>query len=384
MEKNNLTLFEASSVIAGLGVGGGIMAVPYLASKNGSVTALLIIVFAYLVSLLLHFMVAELVMREQGQHQLVELMRKYVFKGKIGGILTWGFFALLASGIFFLLAGYITGCAEILFKLFKVPLIPGKIATYLVAAGVVFFGLKAIGVIEKYAIAGIAIIVVIMASGSITHLEHSIPAFGGNVNQALALFGMVMFSFGCWFSIPQAVEGLTDRPHLVPWSIVIGIGMNLTFIIVITYMAIWSSEEVSTIAITNWGEAVGSWAFVLGSVAVFLAMLTSYWAFSYALAIIIKERLQYGFKLSWLLATLPTVILAVSGLTGFLGFLRITGGLTAVLITILVIPALRGVRNHTRNDKESFSIGFWGGPVFQVIVVLSYLCMAIGSMIPVE
>jgi len=384
MNQKNLTLFEASSIIAGLGVGGGIMAVPYLASKNGSLTSLLIIVFAYLVSLLLHFMVAELVMREGGHHQLVELMKKYVFKGKIGVVMTWLFFFLLASGIIFLLAGYITGCATIILELVNMPMIAAEILVYLLAAGVVFFGLKVIGIIEKYAIAGIAILILIMSIGSFGHLQNSVAAFSGDVNEALALFGMVMFSFGCWFSIPQAVEGLSDRPQLVPWSIVFGIGINLIFVVVITFMAIWASDKVSVIAITSWGEAVGNWAFILGSVSVLLAMLTSYWAFSYALAVIIKERLEYGFRLSWLLATFPTLLLATSGLTGFLGFLRITGGLTAVLITILVVPALRGVRSSTGNDSDTFSIGAWGGPVFQAIVVLAYLGMAIGSMIPVE
>ncbi|MFH2128870.1 MAG: hypothetical protein ABIK68_00740 [bacterium] len=41
-----LSLFEASSIVAGLGVGGGIMAVPFLASLNGLVPVILILIAA--------------------------------------------------------------------------------------------------------------------------------------------------------------------------------------------------------------------------------------------------------------------------------------------------------------------------------------------------
>ena len=59
-----LTLFEAASVVAGLGFGGGVMAMPYLASLNGIVELIITAVAAYAFSVLLALMVVEFVLRE--------------------------------------------------------------------------------------------------------------------------------------------------------------------------------------------------------------------------------------------------------------------------------------------------------------------------------
>jgi amino acid permease len=80
MKTKDLSLFEASSFVAGLGVGGGIMAVPFLASLNGLVPVVLILVLAYGLSLLLHLMITEMVMRDVEGTQLVETFGKFLFR----------------------------------------------------------------------------------------------------------------------------------------------------------------------------------------------------------------------------------------------------------------------------------------------------------------
>ncbi len=380
----DLTLFEASSVVAGLGVGGGIMAVPYLAGLNGIFQVLLIMLFAYFISAVLHLMVAETVLRGGGQLQLVELFGKYLFRGRAGPALTWIFFALIVITFFSLLAGYIAGCGEIIHELAGIPDWAGQVITYAVAAGIVFFGLKAIGVSEKYAIIGIAVLLAALSVGSLGKPFRSIPLLHGGTKEALALYGMVMFSFACFFSIPQAVEGLSRKRELIPWSVTLGIGINFAFVLTLTAMAMLVSEEVTKIAIIGWGEAVGKWALALGSLSAFLAMLTSYWAVSYALAVIVKERLSWSYRASWLAATLPTIAIALSGLTDFLGFMRITGGAVAVMVAVMVVPALRASRREGRTGEDVFSMGVLGGTALQAAVILAYLIMAVGSMVPLE
>ena len=108
-----LTLFEAAAVVAGLGFGGGVMAVPYLASLNGILELVLTAVVAYGFSMLLHLMVVEVVLREDKPQQLVEMFGKYVFKQTWWGkTLTWVIFALVLVTFYALLAGYIVGCAD--------------------------------------------------------------------------------------------------------------------------------------------------------------------------------------------------------------------------------------------------------------------------------
>ena len=55
-----LSVWEATSIIIGHSIGGGIMAVPFLAARNSFVSVVLIILAAFFCNVLLHFMIAEL------------------------------------------------------------------------------------------------------------------------------------------------------------------------------------------------------------------------------------------------------------------------------------------------------------------------------------
>ncbi|MDJ0762198.1 MAG: aromatic amino acid transport family protein [Myxococcota bacterium] len=384
MDKKNLTLFEAAALIAGLGVGGGVMAVPQLAALNGIIPIVAVAVGAYFLSLLLHLMVAEMVVREGSDQQLVELFGKYLFRGRFGKLLTWVFFLLVALVFYALLAGYLVGCGEILVALFNLPLWVGEIVVYGAAAGVVFFGIKAIGLSEKVAVLGVAAILLVLSVGSFAVDFNQVPILGGSAGKLLALYGMIMFGFSCFFSIPQAVEGLGWNKKLVPRAVALGIGINLTFVVTITVMSLLVSETVSEVAVTGWCVAIGPWALYLGGAVAFMAMLTSYWSVSYALSVIIRERLKLKDRVSWLIATAPTVLVAISGLTGFLGFMKIAGGAVAVMVAILVVPAWRRSRQVVPYQGLAFQLDWLAHPGFQVLVIAAYVLMAAGSVVSVE
>ena len=104
METSNassrLTFWEASSIIIGHGIGAGILSVPYLASRSCWWDILWIAAAAYLVNLLLHFMIAELSYNNGGA-QFIRCFERELFVGKIGKLLTWVAFALLANEYLF-------------------------------------------------------------------------------------------------------------------------------------------------------------------------------------------------------------------------------------------------------------------------------------------
>lgn len=383
--KKKLTLFEASSIVAGLGIGGGIMAVPYLASLNGIISVISITLAAYGLSVVLHLMIAEVVLRDEETRQIVEIFGKYLFmKTWWGAVLMWTFFILIVVTFFSLLAAYIIGCAEILGSLIGVPMTAGVFIIYALAAGVVFFGLKAIGISEKYTISGMGLLLIVLLIGSLDLPHNSIPLFSTGIDKPVALYGMVMFSFACFFSIPQAAEGLSWNRKMVPWAVVLGIGINFCFVLIVTLLTVYVSKEVTKVAIIGWGKAIGTWASITGSVFILLAMFTSFWTVSYALAVVLKERLDWGDQKAWLVSTLPALLLALSGLSGFLGFMRLAGGAMAVLVALLIIPALRISRKDYDGQEPVFLMGLWGNSFFQLLVIAAYIVMAVGSMVPVE
>ncbi len=377
----DLTLFEAASIVTGYGIGGGVMAVPYLASLNGLLPFLGLLTCAFCLSILFHLMLAEIMMRDSSSNQLVEIFDKYLFRGKGGVFFTWTFFILILLAFITNLSAYIAGGGEILRDLLGIPLTAGHTIVYLIAAGVVFFGLKAIGLSEKFAVFGIMILVAILAAASVFfpfNLELINPI---SYKEPLALFGMIMFSFTSLFSVPQAVEGLQWNKKNIPRAIVMGIFINLCIVVTVSIAAMGVSETVTRIAITGWSQALGNWAFILGSIFVLLAMLTSYWSISFAMAVIVKERLQWSDRMSWLVATLPTFVIVILKISDFLGFMRIAGGAIALIIAILIIPTYHGAKKHGDVSNPSWQMGGLGHWFFQLVIVLGFILMSAGSLI---
>jgi len=384
MENNKLSLFEASSIIAGLGIGGGIMAVPYLASLNGLVPILLVFACAYGLSLLLHLMITEMIMRDKQTLQLVETFSLYLFKSKLGGIFTWLLFVLVVLNFYALLAAFLIGAGQIITNVSPMPSWCAQLIVYIFAAGPILFGLKALGVSEKIGIAGIIALVVIFVIGAMTVPFNSLNLISFSSKGTLALYGMIMFTLSCFFSIPQVAKGLSHNKKLIPKAVILGISINLLLVSLITVITLLVSADVTEMAMIGLGNAIGQWAVYLGTVFVFLAILTSYWATSYALAIVIEERLNWSYKLCWLCATTPTLLLALSGISGFLGFMRIAGGLLAVIISLMVIPAYRASRLKGQIENPEFELKKLSHPLFQGVIVAAYVLVVIGSSITID
>src|SRR4030042_128241 len=96
MKKGSLTQGEAIALMVGAGVGAGIMAVPYLAERVGLVGLAFILPIAWATSSLIHLMLAEVSFRTGEDLQIIELMRLYVLRGRMGTWLLWIVFSFLS------------------------------------------------------------------------------------------------------------------------------------------------------------------------------------------------------------------------------------------------------------------------------------------------
>lgn len=375
--KKQLTTWEAACIITGYGIGGGVLAMPYLAERNGIILSLVILLAAFAGSYLLHLMIAELALRNMEDPQLISVFSKYLFRGKLKGALTVGFFIIMVLVLFTNLAAYITGAGEIIEALFGIPLIWAEAIFYIVAAAVVFFGLKAVGVSEKLAVAVIFALVAVLAVFSFFRVHNTLPVEVGSVNDALAYFGMAMFAFSAFFSVPQAVEGLSGDKRRIKKAVLLGLLNNLILITIISVCALIASTEVTEVAMIGWSKGIGEWAEIVGSAFTVLAMLTTYWSISLALRDIVSEQLKWNERLCWLIATLPSLILALLGLGGFMEFMRLAGGLIAIIVALMVVPAY-----YIATKGEKTMLG--SRPALPCIAALiAYILMGIGSVVPV-
>ena len=191
--ESELTFMEAASIIVGHGVGAGILSVPYLAAHNSFRETILILLIGYAVALVLHFLIAELSLNNDGA-QFVKCFDAELFSGKIKTVFTWTAFILLGVSVIVNVSAFLTGAAAVFRNWFGLPDIAGMLIFYVLGAGVVFVGMKLVGICEKIAVFSMVGVVGILLAATLLRDVSPLPSGWQGFNNALALFGMVSFS----------------------------------------------------------------------------------------------------------------------------------------------------------------------------------------------
>ncbi|MBN2848981.1 MAG: hypothetical protein JXP72_11125 [Coriobacteriia bacterium] len=383
MTEHRLTQWEATSLMVGAGVGAGIMAVPYLAERVGLVGLALILPVAWAASALVHLMLAEVLFRTGRHLQVVELMRLYVMRGRVGRWLLWAVFALLSVAFLANLAAYVSGAGEIVAGLTGLPGRVAEVLVYVVSAGVVFFGLKAVGVAERFGalvLGGLALAIGVGAVGVPFRLA---PVGGGGTTGWLALYGMVMYAYWTFYSVPQVVKGLAPDARGAVRAIMIGLAINGVLTALVALVALGVSAEVTEVAIIGISAAIGPWAATVGSVLIVAALVTSYWSVSLALADIVHERTGASPRMAWLAATLPSLLVLWLGVWQFLEWLRLAAGATALVLALITLPMYREAQRSGEVRDPAWTLGVWGSPVALGLALVALLLMAVGSIVSV-
>lgn len=351
---------------------------PYLANKIGFINSFIVLVIAFAASYVLHLMIADLSIKTEQGDQIISCLEQFLFKGRFKKVMTVGFFGLLLAILFTNLTGYITGAEELIVSLIHVPSFVAKLIFYIIAAAVVFYGLKIVGMSESVAVTVIFVMVGILAVASFVTGHNEVTMMKADLNGILAYYGMAMFSMAAFFSVPQAVIGLGGDRKKIKKSIFIGFLNNFVIIVVINFCALLASSEVTEVGMIGWSQGIGLWAQVVGSIFIVLAMLTTYWSLSLALAEIVEETTKLNTRISWLIATLPSLILALVNLGNFMEIMRLAGGLISIVIAVMIVPAFI---NSKKAPGESMLK--YNGKLVCAITIAAYVLMGIGSVVPV-
>ena len=127
-----LTTFEAISMIMGNSIGTGIIAVPYLATRNSMLDVVWMVGLAYVVNVILHLIIAELSFNNGGV-QLVKSFEGELFKGRMKKVFSWIMFVVYGLAIMIGVSGNINGGAQIFVNWFHMPLWVAQLIYYLIA-----------------------------------------------------------------------------------------------------------------------------------------------------------------------------------------------------------------------------------------------------------
>lgn len=375
-----LTFYEASSIIVGHGVGAGILSVPYLASRNSIREIIWIIGFCYLFNVLLHLLVAELSYNNDGA-QFVNCFDKELFSGSFKRLMTWLTFGLLGVSVIVNVSAFLTGAAAVFRTWFGLPDTVGMLIFFVIGAGVVFAGAKPVGICEKIAVSSMIAVVGILFSATLLKGTKPLPTGWHGANNLLALLGMVSFSLSAVMSTPQVVKGLGSDPKRIRLAIGAGLAVNAALILLITLMTLLGAGTNVTEdgALVDLAAYLGGWVSIIGYVFTLLALATSFWANTLNLRDIVNEQTGWGNRLSWLTASLPCLILALMGLSSFVGFTRFAS-IIQVVTGLGVIAAYNISRRRTGG---SALLGRFGTIPFQIVIVLCTLAATLGAVLPV-
>lgn len=377
--ESKLTFWEATSIIVGHGVGSGVLAVPFLASRNRWYDFIWIVLLAYGINLLMHFMIAELSYNNQGA-QFIKCFEKELFVGKLKKIATWIAFGFLGFSVVVNVSGFISGAAAVFQSWLGLPEIIGKLIYYALAASVVYVGMKLVGIFEKIAVFSmVAVIGLLFVATLLSELSPLPTTFIAGQN-TLALYGIVAFSLSSVMSVPQVVKGLEGDQKRIKGAIATGTAVNVFLILSITFMTLLGAgvNISENGALVDLAEHLGGWVSIVGYLFSLLALSTSFWANTLNLRDIVYEQTKWNIKLSWLIASAPCLIIALIGVESFVGFTRLAG-VVQILTGVGIIIAYHRSRART---KESQICGIWGTLPFQILVVLFSVVASIGSLLP--
>ena len=380
-ESGRLSFWEAASIIIGHGVGAGILTVPYLAAHNSVRELLLILGFCYLFNLLLHLIIAELSYNNDGA-QFISCFDREMFAGPLKTVFTWAAFALLGLSVLFNVSAFLTGAANVFEEWLALPRLAGMLLFYVLGAGVVFFGLKLVGVCEKYSVAAMVLVVGILLAAALRGEAKPLPTGFRGVNNALALFGMISFSLSAVMSTPQVVKGLGKDKKRIRRAIALGLALNAGLILLVTAATLLAAGEGISDkgALVDLSGALGGWVRIVGYLFTLFALATSFWANTLNLRDIVQEQTRWDERLSWLLASLPCLLIALFVPASFVGLSRFASIVQVVTgLGVIVAYAL-----SRRRVGQSPLVGRFGTAPFLILVGLCTLLATVGAVLKVS
>ena len=289
--ESKLTFLESTSIIIGHGVGSGILSVPFLASRNNWHDIIWIAAVAYCMNLLLHFMIAELSLNNNGA-QFIKCFENELFVGKLKMACTWLAFGLLGFSVVVNVSGFITGAAAVFSAWFHLPSVAGMLLFYVLAASVVYIGMKLVGICEKIAVISMfGVIGILFVATMLSETTELSTKFYSN-NNMLALYSMIAFSLSAVMSVPQVVKGLEGDEKGIRKAIATGTGLNMGLILLITFMTLLGCSNVTENgALVDLSGHLGGWVSIIGYVFSLLALATSFWANTLNLRDIVNEQI---------------------------------------------------------------------------------------------
>ena len=391
LKVTKLTLYEAVAIIVGANVGSGILGLAYSSRLAGWPILVLWLAVAGLFTTFSMLYVAESALRTKKPLQLPGLAEKYV--GKVGSVLI--FISVCANSIGCMVA-YTTGSGNILCTLLGLPNWAGSLLFTVPCVLVVWFGLKATGLWEKFMSTGMVVLLGIIVIASFLSGKADVSrAVYANWTYAVPLLSSAIFCYIAQYAVPELARGMRHTPKKLPVAIILGMFITgvLLAVVPLAVLSLTGAEEVTQVATLAWGQALGTWALYTANIFALCAMMTSYWAVGGSMLTNIvdmfklKDEKDTKTRLIAIACTvLPPFIFAYAGLVSFVDAIGWAGTFGGVIMSIVPVLMLNNARKKGDIEPE-WKCGWYAHPAVQgmIIVIFSlaaiyFICSMIGIL----
>lgn len=393
LKVSRLSFWEAVMMVVGATIGSGVLGLAYASRKAGWLVLVCCLVAAALISTVSMLYIAEASLRTNRPYQLSGLAEKYL--GKIG---SWILFFSVGATCFCSLIAYSNGCGKILSELLHIPFEAGCLLFIIPASIVVWMGLKATGVAEKFISGGMTFMMLILVSASLLSAKVSISQIiYAHWQYAMPIFNITIFVFAVQYIVPEIARGFRHQPEKLVPSIITGFGISMVILMLVplSVFLMLPVDDITEVASLSWGRALESPIFYLMvNIFAFCAMITSFWAISesFLTNVVDKFHLNGGndrkFRLPLLMIIVaPPFLLAFLGLVDFVNAIYYAGTFGGLIMSVLPVFILNKARRQ--GDKEPvWACGFMairGVQVFMVLVFCGtafYTILGIAGILP--
>jgi hypothetical protein len=216
---------------------------------------------------------------------------------------------------------------------------------------------------------------------SFLHVKGSLSLSFGTPSTVFAVYGLFMFAFSAIFSIIQVCNHIEKKEHTTR-AVIGGLTLNALITVAFTVAVILGSDTVTEIATIGLSNSIGiPFVRVLCSVLVLLAMFTSFWSSGFAFADVVGGQFGLPARLSWFIATVPALLIAVFLPLGVLDYVQIGAGALSIILVMVVLPAYS---NAVRRPKATLLLGKCSGNrIMLTLVAICVVLMALSSFIPI-
>ena len=391
LKVTKLTMYEAMAIIVGANIGSGILGLAYSTRLAGWPILLLWLIVAGVFTTFSMLYVAESALRTKKPLQLPGLAEKYV--GKAGSVLV--FISVCANSIGCMIA-YTSGSGNILCTLLGLPNWAGSLLFTVPCVLVVWFGLKATGLWEKFMSTGMVVLLAVIIIASFLSGKADVSrAMYANWKYAVPLLSSAIFCYIAQYAVPELARGMRHTPKKLPVAIILGMFITGVLLAVVTLavLSLTGADKVTQVATLAWGEALGTWALYTANIFALCAMMTSYWAVGGSMLTNIvdmfklKDEKETKTRLIAIACTvLPPFILAYAGLVSFVDAIGWAGTFGGVIMSIVPVLMVNNARKKGDIEPE-WKCGWYAHPAVQgaIIVIFGlaaiyFICSMVGIL----